>query len=180
MNPKCNLVAERVALGEPLDDLTDHTKTCERCKLTLALPAKLSATGHAADPGMGFASRVHAGAQHRVVVRRRQRYAAGAASMLAAAAMVTVFFVHQNREPDSVAFLPDEYMPKLPATDPNQNKVSEHDPWKLHDPSEVDDDVRALVHLANTDHSRHVSAHWGRIEKSLRPYKAVLKGSLEP
>ncbi|HEY0255734.1 MAG TPA: hypothetical protein VGC41_29595, partial [Kofleriaceae bacterium] len=99
----CNLVAERTALGEPLEaNLVTHTQTCQRCKLTLALPAKLAATGHAADPGMGFASRVHAGAQHRFVTRRRQRYAAGAASLLAVAAMVTMVFVRQNHESDSV------------------------------------------------------------------------------
>jgi len=41
---------------------------------------------------------------------------------------------------------------------------------------EVDPDVRALVHLANVDRELHFSANWGRIEKPLRPYKAVLEG----
>lgn len=179
MNPMCNQVAERVALGEPLSgELTQHSQTCQRCKLTLALPAKLASTGHAADPGMGFASRVHAGAQHRIVVRRRQRYAAGAASVLAAAAMVTLVFVRQAKDDDSVAYyVPAELLPKLPATDPNPHPVAKQDPWKEGD---VDEDVRALVHLANTEHARHVSANWKRIEKSLRPYKAVVEGKLEP
>jgi hypothetical protein len=170
MNPICNVVAERVALGEDLGEHEAHTKTCERCQRVVALPSSLVATGHAADPGMGFASRITAGAQHRITVRRRQRYAAVASVAAAAAAMITMF-VMREPEPSSVAYVPVELLPHLPAISPVTNK---DDPWKPH---ELDEDVRALVHLANVDRSRHISAHWGRIEKSLAPYRAVLKGN---
>ncbi|HEX7703327.1 MAG TPA: hypothetical protein VF403_21455 [Kofleriaceae bacterium] len=170
MNPICNVVAERVALGEDLGEHEAHTKTCERCMRVVALPSSLVSTGHAADPGMGFASRMMAGAQHRITVRRRQRYTAVASVAAAAAAMIAMF-VMREPEVSSVAYVPVELLPHLPAISPVTNK---DDPWKPH---EADEDVRALVHLANVDRSRHISAHWGRIEKSLAPYRAVLKGS---
>jgi hypothetical protein len=170
MNPICNVVAERVALGEDLGEHEAHAKRCERCQRVVALPSSLVATGHAADPGMGFASRMTAGAQHRITVRRRQRYAAVASVAAAAAAMIAMF-VMREPEPSSVAYCPVALLPHLPAISPVSHK---DDPWK---PQELDEDVRALVHLANVDHSRHISAHWGRIEKSLAPYRAVLKGN---
>ena len=58
-----------------------------------------------------------------------------------------------------------------------QPAPNKDDPWKTHEPGEVDDDVRALVRMANVDRNRHASAPWGRIEKSLAPYRAILKGS---
>lgn len=171
MNPICNVVAERVALGEELGEHEAHTTTCERCQRVVALPSSLASTGHAADPGMGFASRMTAGAQHRITVRRRQRYAAVASVAVAAAAMITMF-VTRTPDTSSVAYVPVELLPHLPAINPVADK---DDPWKPH---ELDADVRALVHLAvNADRARHTSAHWGRIEKSLAPYRAVLKGN---
>jgi hypothetical protein len=172
MNPICTIVAERVALGEELGEHLAHTTTCARCKRVVALPGKLAATGHAADPGMGFASRMTAGAQHRIVVRRRQRYAAVTSVALAATVVIAMFAMRSDDS--SVAYVPVELLPHLPATNPTVHK---DDPWKPREPGKVDDDVRALVHLANVDRSRHASAHWGRIEKSLAPYRAVLKGT---
>ena len=173
MNPICNVVAERVALGEDLGEHEAHAKTCARCQRVVALPSSLASTGHAADPGMGFASRMTAGAQHRITVRRRQRYAAVASVAAAAAALITMVLVREP-ESSSVAYVPVELLPHLPATNPVSTK---DDPWKPREPGKVDDDVRALVHLANVDRSRHISAHWGRIEKSIAPYRTVLKGS---
>ncbi|MEO8842980.1 MAG: hypothetical protein ABI591_10490 [Kofleriaceae bacterium] len=164
-------MAERVALGEELGEHEAHSKTCERCQRVVALPSSLVATGHAADPGMGFASRMTAGAQHRITVRRRQRYTAVASVAAAAAAMIAMFVMHEPA-PTSVAYVPVELLPHLPAISP---VVDKDDPWKHH---ELDEDVRTLVHLAvNADRARHSSAHWGRIEKSLAPYRAVLKGN---
>ncbi len=173
MNPMCNVVAERVALGEPLGEVAEHATTCERCKRTLALPGSLAKTGHAADPGMGFASRMTAGAQHRVVVRRRQRYAAVSLVSAAAAVVLTLLFVHPTTE-DSVAYVPDALLKQLPTTNP---PIAKHDPWQPQEPTPVDEDVRTLVRLANTDRSMRHSARWDRIEKSLAPYGAVLKGT---
>jgi hypothetical protein len=169
----CDRVAERVVLGEELGDLAEHAATCAKCKTLVALPEGLGATSRDVDPGMGFSSRMTAGARHRIVVRRRQRYAAGAGVVLAAAASL-MFVVMREPEPSSVAYVPVELLPQLPAIEPVTHKA---DPWKPHEPGKVDEDVRALVHLANVDRSRHISARWGRIEKSLAPYSAVLKGT---
>jgi hypothetical protein len=169
--PTCELVAERIALGEPLAELDTHATSCARCMRLASLPAKLGATGHAADPGIGFSSRVTAGAQHRIVMRRRRRIAASAALSVAAAALLTVVALHQPSASDGVAF----QMPDMDRYKPALSQPHPHDP-----PSEnqhdADPDVRTLVHLANTERHMKSSANWGRIEKRLRPYAAVLEG----
>jgi len=164
--PTCDLVAERLALGEPIAELDAHTATCERCKRLLALPASLAKTGHAADPGIGFSSRVAAGAPHRITVRRRNRVVLASAMSVAAAAMMVLVATHRTSDPGVAFQMPslNEYKPAV---------MPPHDPWR---PREVDPDVRALVDLADVDHDLHFSANWGRIEKPLRPYKAVLEG----
>ncbi|HET9993010.1 MAG TPA: hypothetical protein VFQ65_30955 [Kofleriaceae bacterium] len=169
----CNQVAERVALGEELGDLAEHAAECPHCKRLIALPVELGLTARSADPGMGFAARMTAGAQHRITVRRHRRYAAGGGLAVVAAAAVALLLVRQQDDA-SIAYVPLSVL-HLPAIDPPT--AHKDDPWKPHEPGEVDDDVRALVHLANVDRNRHLSAHWGRIEKSLAPYRAVLKGS---
>ena len=161
MNPMCNLVAERVALGEPLDDTADHATTCERCRRTLALPSSLAMTARAADPGMGFASRVTAGAQHRMSVRRRQRVAALGVVVAAGVAAIVVMFVRPMVAP----------LPSIPPIS------ARSDPWMPRSAPAVDADVRSLVHFANTDRSLHLSARWARLERSLTPYGAVLRGT---
>lgn len=168
--PTCDLVAERIALGEPLAELDAHATSCERCKRLAVLPAKLGATGHAADPGIGFSSRVTAGAQHRIGVRRRRRFAAVSALSVAAAAVLAVVALHQPSAPDGVAFqMPDMNRYKPALAQPHHEQPSENN----HEP---DPDVRTLVHLANVEHHMKSSANWGRIEKRLRPYAAVLEG----
>ncbi len=173
MNPMCNVVAERVALGEPLGEVAEHATTCERCQRTVALPGALAKTGHAADPGMGFASRVTAGAQHRVTVRRRQRVAAVSLISAAAVAALVLLFVRPAGESDSVAYIPEALIRQLPTTNP----IHKPDPWMPKVPQAIDKDVRSLVHLANTDRSMRLGARWNRLEKSLAPYGAVLKGT---
>jgi hypothetical protein len=167
----CDLVAERIALGEPLAELDAHPASCERCKRLVELPASLAKAAHAADHGIGFSSRVTAGAQHRIATRRRTRIAAISAVSVAAAAAMALVITHQPEERGVAFTMPtlDKYKPAVAPT--------RHDPWK---PREVDPDVRALVHLANVDRELHFSANWGRIEKPLRPYKAVLEGKEEP
>jgi hypothetical protein len=159
MNPMCDLVAERVALGEPLDDLADHATACERCRRTLALPGALAMTARAADPGMGFASRVTTGAQHRLHVRRRQRVAALGIVVAAGVAAIVVLVVRPTTESDPVA-------PTVAGL-----------PWLPRIAAAADADVRSLVHLANTHRSLHLGARWARLEQSLAPYGAVLRGT---
>jgi hypothetical protein len=164
--PTCDLVAERLALGDSLAELDAHAATCERCKRLLALPASLAKTAHAADPGIGFSSRVTAGAQHRITVRRHRRIALASAMSVAAAALMVLVATRHAEEPGVAFAMPslDKYKPAV---------MPPHDPWR---PREVDPDVRALVDLADVDQDLHFTANWGRIEKPLRPYKAVLEG----
>ncbi len=174
----CDRVAERVVLGEPLGDLGEHAATCERCKRLVALPVELGATHREVDPGLGFSARMTAGAQHRIGVRRRRRIAAAAAAAVAATSLgVFAFTRAPDREP-RVAETPEQ--PALQdratpaaATDPHD------DPWNTGDSDERDDadeDVRALVQLANTDRSASLSADWGYIGKPLAPYRTLLRG----
>ena len=170
----CDQVAERVALGEQLGDLAEHAAECPHCKRLIALPVELSMLKRDADPGMGFASRMTAGAQHRITVRRHQRYAAAGGLAVAAAAAIALLVMRQPEEP-SIAYVPHDIIEQI-AKQAVQPTVTP-DPWKTHEPGEVDDDVRTLVRMANVENHRHISARWGRIEKSLAPYRAVLKGT---
>jgi hypothetical protein len=178
MKTICDQVAERVALGEELGDVAEHAAECPHCKRLIALPVELGMTAREADPGMGFSARMTAGAQHRIAIRRRRRYAASGGVAVALAAAVAMLLIRQPAE-RPIAYVPPEVLKQvldqLPAIQPPI--THKDDPWKTHDPDSVDDDVRALVHLAKVDRNRHLSAHWGRIEKSLAPYRAVLKGS---
>ena len=159
MKTTCDTVAELIALGEPLGETAEHAATCEHCKAIVALPVELAGTHRTVDPGLGFSARMTAGAQHRIVARRRRRIASGVALATVAA---TFGVVLMTRHPDDAA--------PLPAT-ADQLKT---DPAP--DPAEVAADSRMLIHLADTDRSSHLSAHWGRIEKPLRPYRSILKG----
>ncbi len=171
----CDRVAERVALGEPLGDVGEHAKTCERCKRLVALPVEIGATRRDADPGLGFTARMTAGAQHRIVVRRRRRVAAGLAAAVAAGTFGLYAFTRQPDASQPVAETPSPN-PTLPATQ------DQRDPWDAQDDNDdqvagVDDDVRYLVHIADTDRvMSRSSADWGSIEKPLKPYRELLEG----
>lgn len=171
----CEVVAERVALGEPLGDAAEHAERCPKCRRLVALPTELGVTKREADPGIGFAARMTAGAQHRFAVRRRRRIAASLAVAVAAMSL-GVWFVTRAPESKQLAVTPEKHE-SLPATD-TEKKHEDHDPWQAHD-GDVDEDVAALVRLANTDRASHASAHWKRIEKPLQPYRALLQG-VEP
>lgn len=165
MSNPCDVVAERIALGEPLGDLADHAAGCARCRRIAALPTELGALKREADPGLGFSSRVTAGAQHRIIVRRRRRIATAA---IAATAATTLMAFALTRSPETSSPAP------LPATD-----TAAHDPWKTDDagqPGNADDDVRALVRLADTDRSTRFTANWSEIAKPLHPYRTLVKG----
>ena len=171
----CDVVAERVALGEALGDAAEHAERCPKCRRLVALPAELGATHREPDLGLGFSARMTAGAQHRVVVRRRKRIAAGMAAVVAAAAVAAIFITRTPDAPTLATNPPDPT--QLPAT--NTHDKDKNDPWKDKDSAGVDDDVRALVQLADTDGAQHTTAHWKRINKPLAPYRALLQG-VEP
>lgn len=163
----CDVVAERVALGQELAELGEHAASCERCRALVALPAELGVVHDAQDPGVGFTARMTLGAQRVLVARRRRRIAIGVASATAAAAAAVLVVTH----------VPETASP--PATAPaTANK--DHNPPVPDDPGPLaNDDLKALVKLARTDHASHVSARWSRITKPLAPYRALVKG-VEP
>lgn len=163
----CDQVAERVALGEDLGELTEHVATCERCQPVVALPAKLGMTRHAVDPGLGFSARMTVGAQHRIAVRRRRRLAAGLAATVACGAF-GVFVVTRSPELPPVATQqPLAEMPSKPS-----------DPWAddaAPAASNEDEDVAALVQLADVRRSARASAKWSQIKRPLAAYKTLLQ-----
>jgi hypothetical protein len=166
----CDVVAERVALGEALAELSEHVSSCESCQGLVAVSNKLGGTHHAVDPGLGFSARMTVGAQHLLGVRRRRRLAAGLAATVATG-MFGVFVV--ARSPESAAPAPIDptiARPNPGPTEQDRNKDAAEEP--------ADADLAALVDLADTERSSHLSAHWGHIKKPLSPYKKLLKGVL--
>ena len=163
MTSVCESVTERIALGTPLDELSEHVAGCERCKRLVDMPGKLSAARHDIDPGLGFAARMTIGARQRIAVRRRRRLAAGLASVTLAS-VAGVFVVAHTPERDPVA-------PALPLAATRSVDDTGGAPAATEE-----DDLKALVQLADTRRSRHLSARWSRIERPLAPYKKLLKG----
>lgn len=157
----CEALAERVALGEPLGELAEHAATCERCRGVIDLPAKLGATRHEVDPGLGFAARMTVGAQHRIAARRRRRVATGLAATVAASALAVFVFT------------------RAPETRPENTLVSTDTTQPTPDPivaPTAEADLAALIHLSDVDRSSRLSADWSTIEKPLRPYRGLLQG----
>jgi hypothetical protein len=174
MSDPCELVVERVALGEPLGDLAEHAQGCAKCRRIAALPTEIGATHRDSDPGVGFTARMTAGAQHRIVVRKRRRVA----GVVAAAALVTMvgaFALTRDPAPAKLARTPEtpDQRDNVPTPAADDHKP---DPWQESDEPAADEDVRALVQLANTHRSRKLSAKWRRIERPLAAYRIVFKG----
>ena len=162
-HPTCDLVAERIALGEPLGEHEQHAATCERCQAIADMPGKLGATHHEIDPGLGFTARMTIGAQHRIAQRRRRRVAAALGTSVAAG-LVAVFFLTRS-----------------PVADEPQNTASTE--TRVEDPKlepATDAELEALVDLADVNRSARLSANWRRIKKPLSPYRKLLQGVVTP
>jgi hypothetical protein len=160
MKPPCDVVAERIALAEPLGDLAEHAASCERCRGLAALPAELSAVPRGVDPGIGFTARMTVGAQHVLAARRRQRAVAGIAVATAVAAGAVFFITRPS---------PDEPLATAPAAQDTEQKPPV-------EPA-TNDELQALVKLARVERSSHLSARWGHITRPLAPYHALVKGT---
>ena len=158
MNPTCDLVAERIVLGESLAELATHAESCARCQRVADMPGKLGATRHEVDPGLGFTARMTVGAQQRLSIRRRRRIVAGAAATVAAGALAVLFVTHTPGEP------------ARPAAD---TTAQQQQPEYI-DPAH-DEDLKALVNLADVERSSRLSADWRRIEEPLVPYRRLFK-----
>lgn len=160
MNAACETIAERIALGEPLGELTGHVATCSRCKRVVALPSRIAAATARPDPGLGFSARMTIGAQTKLVVRRRRRVAAGAAGAVAAAA-VAVFALTRSTTP----------------TVEEPRNVAVEMPRRIEAPVAVEEsDLAGLVRLADTKRATRAAAPWGRIRRPLAPYVQLVKG----
>lgn len=170
----CDQVTERVALGEPLGELTEHAATCPRCQGLARVSEQLGAMHRDVDPGLGFSARMTVGAQHRIAVRRRRRLAAGLATTVATG-LVGVFFV-TRAPPDPTERPLAIAIPKAPEPEPtlaDPNRKTNPPPT----PTAADDaDLAALVQFADVDRSSRISAKWAHIKKPLAPYKKLIKG----
>lgn len=153
----CEIVAERVALGEPIGERADHVASCERCRELVAVAQKLGATHHAIDPGLGFSARMTVGAQHRIAVRRRRRIAT-TAGVATAAAAAFAFVVTRPTDPKPEPTVAME--PQKTDTEP---------------PVAVDDADLAFL-ASDPEAAAHTTADWNHITKPLRPYKKLLQG----
>ncbi len=158
-SPACDIVAERIALGEPLGDHADHAATCERCREITSMATSLGATHHAIDPGLGFSARMTVGAQNRITVRRRRRIAT-TAGVTAAAAAAFAFVVTRPTEPKRA---PDADV----AVSPLKTDVEA--------PLPVDDADLAFL-LRDPEATARTTADWNHTTTPLRPYKNLLRG----
>ena len=161
----CDQVAERTALGEPLAELAEHVEGCASCRGLVAVSSKLGATRHAVDPGLGFSARMTVGAQHRISARRRRRVAAGLAATVVAGGFGLLFVAHT---PEPVSSQPTIAFPVQP------EQIVDEPPAAEELPAE-DDDIAALMKLADVDRNTQISANWGAIEEPLAPYKKLLE-----
>lgn len=164
----CDRVAERLALGEPLGDLSEHVPGCASCQGLVTVSGQLAATHHAVDPGLGFSARMTVGAQHRIGVRRRRRLAAGLAVSVATGMFGVFLVAHHPTAPDG---------PQPTVQNPPPEPERRPEPAPSLTPAS-DEDLAALAQLADVDHASRLSADWDFIEKPLAPYKKLVKGDV--
>jgi hypothetical protein len=162
----CDEVAERLALGEPLGDLSEHVAGCASCQGLVTVSGQLAATRHAVDPGLGFSARMTVGAQHRLGVRRRRRLAAGLAVSVATGMFGVFLAAHHPTDPG---------VQKLDVPKPVAQNPSPEPPRR--EPA-TDDDLAALAQLSDVDSASRQSADWGFIEEPLAPYEKLVKGDV--
>jgi hypothetical protein len=168
MTTSCDLVAQCVAFGEPLGALAEHVATCERCQRMVAMPGLLARTRQDVDPGMGFSARMTVGAKHRVMVRHRRRVATALGGTVVAAGLAVYVLTRTPSGPTEVAAPVKPIELKAAGGTQNNNEPAVT--------GDYDPDVATLVHYANTDRNRRLSAKWTRIEKPLAPYRKLLEG----
>jgi hypothetical protein len=165
----CDQLAERVALGEPLGELSEHVEGCASCKNLVAMSSKLVATHHAVDPGLGFTARMTVGAQHRIAARRRQRLAVGLAATVVSGAF-GVFLVTRTPEISSPTKTAEPLL-QTPRPEPRDDDAS---------PTDEDADLVMLVDFSDVERSARVSANWHHITRPLAPYRRLVKQAETP
>jgi hypothetical protein len=172
----CDLVAERLAVGEPLGaDGDAHVAACPACARLVRLPGMVAATAREPEPGPGFAARMQVGARAELAARHRTRVAALTLATAAAVLLVGVFVTrrhHDDAQPGTMA----RYSTPQPIS-----TSSEHHTQPVHDrataaTAAVPDDRFAarLVRISDIDDALAPSPAWHRIEAPLAPYRELL------
>lgn len=204
MSP-CDVVAERLALDEPLAELSQHADDCPRCQGLLAAqrtlsgqhrdPSSASLGGHA-TPAHGFASRMTVAANQRLVVRHRRRVAGYATLSAAAAAMLTFFLVREPSKPAPSEVAATQLKSDSPTAENPEDPTAAKNPW-LSDEEDVNDveqpeplevpeeptteeqgdqDEEAReLYRLSKLYAMPLHAKWKRIEAPLDPYKRLLQ-----
>ena len=171
----CDLVAERLAVGEPLgDDGEAHVAACPACARLVRLPAMVAATASEPEPGPGFSSRMQLGARAELTARRRARVASLTLATAAAVLVGGVFMTRRHHDDQASTIAP--YSAPRPISLPGEHRAepSHHDNRTPH--AEVSDhDLAAqLVRVADVDGALAPHRAWRRIEAPLAPYQTLL------
>jgi hypothetical protein len=172
MSP-CDVVTERLALGEPLADVEAHVATCPACSRVIALPRLVAAAAHAAEPRAGFAVRTAAGARTKLAVRRRNRIIMNTTGALAAAAALVLVL----RAPDEGAgfgAVPGAYRAPTQPTPVADN--TDGDVLEAPTPGTLTDgDVGAeLARISDFDRALAPSPAWDTAEAPLAAYRLIV------
>jgi len=166
MTSLCDLVLERLAVGEPLrDDEAAHVARCVDCARLAGVPRLLAATAQEPEPAPGFSARMQVGARGRLAARRRNRVALSA---LAAAAVVLAGI--------GVFTRPTEKLSEVGAIRTlEEQEPRPQPPSPVERPATTTEQViRDLVYTSDIDRVLEDGADWDEITKPLSPYRAVL------
>ena len=173
----CDLVAERLAVGEPLgDDGEAHVAACPACARLVRLPAMVAASAREPEPGAGFSSRMQLGARAQLTARRRTRVVS---LTLATAAAVLVGGVVMTRhrgddQPSTMA----TYTQPTPISMPGEHRAEpvRHDADHRASHTDLSDHELAagLVRISDVDGALIPHRAWRRAEAPLAPYQQLL------
>jgi hypothetical protein len=178
MTSPCDLVAERLALGEPLGaDGETHALACPACARLVRVPRLVAATARDPEPGPGFSSRMQLGARATLGARRRTRIMSVAAAAACACAVGTWAMTRTGggAAPTHDAAAIDPWAPRQPIAmkDHEHGDHTAADRDVVGNPTDDALSIR-LVRVADVDGALGAQAPWGRIETPLAPYRFLL------
>ena len=165
MKSPCDLVAERLAVGDPLSaDEQDHATRCVACARLAAMPRLIAAAVTEPEPAPGFSARMTARALDRLKERRRNRLIA---TTIAAAGVVLAGGFAIAR--------PDHRLGDVGA----MRALAELEPHPAPPPvAETSERAQRvaldLVRAADVDRSITGEAPWSDVTQPLVPYRALL------
>lgn len=176
MTSPCDLVAEHLALGEPLGaDGDAHVAACPACARLVQMPRLVAAAVRPAELPPGFAARIQLGARAELAARRRHRVATMALAAASVAAVGTFAITRRTDAPSQGAMDPWAARPPIASRDPDREQARpaalQPEPRLDHTPDAL---TARLVHLADVDDALAPSAPWTHIEAPLAPYRHLL------